>query len=121
MAQRPEEAILCPGYLIGTSHEGSNALSVDPTAPLPLKDLTFVHEDDDLWAWLLANNGKHQVDLMVLESCLEEGGDDLSTPEPVRGRHPFFYRNIWDHSGQAEEIRGDPRGTTRTTRTPTSW
>ena len=75
-AQRAEEAILCPGYLLGTSHEGSNALSVDPTVPLPLKDLIFLHADDDLGAWLLANNGKHQLDLMVLESWLEEAGGD---------------------------------------------
>jgi len=41
---------------------------------------------------------------MVLESRLQEAGDDRSTPEPVGGRHPFFDRNIWDHSGQAEDI-----------------
>jgi len=43
---------------------------------------------------------------MVLESRLEEAGDDGSTLEPVGGRHPFFDRNVWDHSGQAEDIVG---------------
>jgi len=105
-AQRAEEAILCHRSLIGATREGSNALSLDPTAPLPLRDLIFLHKDDDLRAWLLANDGKHPLDLMVLESHLEEAGDDSSTPEPVGGRHPFFDRQVWDHSGQAEDIVG---------------
>ena len=88
-AQRAEEAILYPRYLIGATREGSNALSLDPTAPLPLQDLIILHKDDDLRAWLLANDGKHPLDLMVLESRLEEAGDDRSTPGPVGGRHPF--------------------------------
>jgi len=119
--QRTEEAILCPLYLIGAAREGSNALSLDPTAPLPLRDLIFLHKDDDFRAWLLANDGKHPHDLMVLESRLKEAGDDRSTPEPVGGRHPFFNPNGWDHSGLAEDIVGGSNGTTRTTRTTTSW
>jgi len=84
-----EEAILCPRYLIGTTREGTNALSLDPTAPLPLRDLIFLHQDDDVRAWLLANDGKHPLDLRVLQSRPEEAGDDRPTPEPVGGRHPF--------------------------------
>jgi len=79
-AQRAEETILCPRYLIGATREGSNALSLDHTAPLPLRDLIFLHKDDDLRAWLLANDGKHPLDLMVLESRLEEAGDNRSMP-----------------------------------------
>ena len=56
-AQRAEEAILSPRYLISATREGSNALSRDPTAPLPFRDLIFLHKDDDLRAWLLANDG----------------------------------------------------------------
>jgi len=93
-AQLPEEAILCPRYLIGATREGSNALSRDPTATLPLGDLIFLHKDDDLRAWLLANDGKHPLDLLVLESRHEEAGDDRSTPEPVRGRYPVFDRKV---------------------------
>ena len=84
-AQRPEDAILCTRYLIGATREGSNALSLHPTAPLPLRDLIFLHKDDDLRAWLLANDGKHPLDLMVLESSLKEAGDDRSTTEPIGG------------------------------------
>jgi len=105
-AQRAEEAILCLKYLIGATREGSNVLSLDPTAPLALRDLIFLHKDDDLRVWLLANDGKHPLDLIVLESRLEEAGDDRSTPEPVWGRHPFFDRKVWSHSGQAENIVG---------------
>jgi len=43
---------------------------------------------------------------MVLESRLEEAGDERSTPGPVGGRHTFFDRNVCDHSGQAEDIVG---------------
>jgi len=93
-SQRAEEAILCPRYLIGATGEGSNALSLDPTALLPLQELIFFHKDDDHRSWLLANDCKHPLDLMVLESWLEEEGDDRSTPEPVGGRHPFFDRNV---------------------------
>jgi len=105
-AQRAEEAILCPRYLIGATHEGSNALSLDRTATLPLRDLIYLHKDDDLRAWLLAHDGKHPHNLLVLELHLGEAGDDRSTPEPVGGRHPFFDRNVWDHSGKAEDIVG---------------
>jgi len=104
--QRAEEAILCPRYLIGATREGSNALSLNPTAPLTLRDLIFLHKDDDLQAWLLAKDGKHPLDLMVLKSLRDKAGDDRLTPEPVGGRHPFFDRNVGDHSGQAEDIVG---------------
>jgi len=102
--QRAEEAILCPLHLIDATREGSNALSLDPAAPLPLRDLIFLHKDEDLRVWLLANDGKNPLDLMVLESSLEEARDDRSTPEPVWGTHPFFDRNVWDYSVQAEDI-----------------
>ena len=75
-AQRAEAAILCPRYLIGATCEGNNALSLDPTASLPLRDLIFLHKDNDLRAWLLANDGKHPLDHMVLELRLKEAGDD---------------------------------------------
>jgi len=102
-AQGADEPILCPRYLMGATREGNNALSLDPTAPLPLQDLIFLHKDDDLRAWLLANDGKHPLDLMVLESRLEEAGNDRSTVEPIGSRHLFFDRTVWDHSGQAED------------------
>jgi len=65
--QPADKAIRCPRYLIGATREGSNALSLDPAAPLPLRDLIFLNIDDNLWAWLLANYGKHLRDQKVLE------------------------------------------------------
>ena len=108
-AQRVEEAILCPRYLIGATREGSDAPRLDPTAPRPLRDVIFLNTHDDLRAWLLANDGKHPLDLMVLESRHMKAGDDRSTPEPVGGRYPFFNSNVWDHSGQAGDIVGGIR------------
>ena len=105
-AQRAAEVIDYPLYLIGATREGSNALSVDPRAPLPLQDLIFLNKDNELGAWLLANDSKHPLDLIVLESRHEQAGDHRSTPEPVRDKHPFLHRNVWDHSGQAEDIVG---------------
>jgi len=87
--QRAEEAILCARYLIRATREGSNPLSLDTTAPRPLCDFIVPHKDDDLRAWLLANDSKHPLDLMVLKSRHEEAGDDRATPEPVGGRHRF--------------------------------
>ena len=109
-AQRPEETMLCARYLMGTTREGSNALSLDPTAPLHLRDLIFLHKDDDPQAWLLANDDKHPLDLMVLESRREEAEDDRSILEPIRGRQSFIDRNVYDHSGQAEDIVGGVQG-----------
>jgi len=92
-AHRAEEAILCPRYLISPTGACSNAPSLDPTAPLHLRDLILLHKDDELRAWLLANCGKHPLDLMVLESRRQEAGGDRSTPEPIGGRHRFFDLN----------------------------
>ena len=88
-AQRVAEAILYPQYLIGNTREGSDAVRQDPTAPLPLRDRIFLNKDDDLRAWLVANNGKHPLNLMVLQSHHMEAGDDTSMAEPIGGRHPF--------------------------------
>ena len=43
---------------------------------------------------------------MVLESRLEEAGDDRLMPEPIMCRHLFFDRNVWEDSGQADDRVG---------------
>jgi len=43
---------------------------------------------------------------MVLESHLAEAGDERSTPQPIAGRHLLCDCNVWDHSGQVEDIVG---------------
>ena len=67
-AQRVEQAIETPRYFIGATGDGSCALRLSPAASLSLRDLIFLNEDNDIRAWLLANDGRHPLDLMVLES-----------------------------------------------------
>jgi len=56
--------------------EGATRLRQDPEEPLPLGQLIFVNTDDDILAWLLANNSHNPLDLLGLESC-PKGGDNL--------------------------------------------
>jgi len=84
-----EEEINSPRYLIGAMGEGATRLGQDPEEPLPLRQLIFLNRDDDLRAWLLANNGHDPLDLLVLESRPEDGDDLDETPEPPNGRYPF--------------------------------
>ena len=88
--QDVEEEINCPRYLIGATGEGATKLPQDPEDPLPLRQLIFLNRDDDIRAWLLANNGQDPLDLMVLESRPEYGDDLDEKPEPRNGREPLF-------------------------------
>lgn len=104
--QRVEEEIRYPRYLIGATGEGAAKLRQAPEEPLPLRQLIFLNRDDDIRAWLLANDGRDPLDLMVLESRPDQGEDGHQTPEPANGRYPFFDRMVWDHSGEAEDTVG---------------
>ena len=104
--QRVEQAIEPPRYLIGATRDGSCTLRLSPAAPLPLGDLIFLNEDDDIRAWLLANDGRHPLDLMVLESRPDLGEDGTPTPDPANGRYRYFDRQVWDRSGQVGENPG---------------
>ena len=105
-AQPVEQAIKTPRYLIGVTGDGSCALRLSPTAPLPLRDLIFLNEDDDIRAWLLANDGRHSLDLMVLESRPDLREDGTPTPTPADCRYRYFDGKIWDRSGQAGDNLG---------------
>jgi hypothetical protein len=104
--QRVEGAIRCPRYLLGATGEGARLLRRAPSDPLPLRELIFLREDEDIRAWLLANDGKHPLDLMVLEPRLGEGEGRDQTPAPAHGRYPFFDRKVWDRCGRAGDIGG---------------
>lgn len=131
--QDVEEEINCPRYLIGATGEGATRLRQDPEDPLPLRQLIFLNRDDDIRAWLLANNGHDPLDLLVIESRPEDGDDLDETPEPPNGRYPFFDRDVWDEWAGAEDVaremqeeeewidedewlQGEPGGTTRAPR-----
>ena len=95
-AQRVEQAIETHRYLNGATGDGSCALRLSPTAPLPLPDLIFLNADDDIRAWLLANNGRHRLDLMVLESRPDLRQD--STPTSAKKILPHVlhtYLPVW--------------------------
>ena len=105
-AQRVEQAIEIPRYLIGATGDASCSLRLSPASPLPLRDLIFLNEDDDIRARLLANDGRHPLDLMVLESRPNLREDGTPTPESADSRYRYFDRKIWDRSGQAGDILG---------------
>ena len=82
-AQRLEQAIETPRYLIGVTGDGSCALRLSPRAALPLRDRIFLNEDDDIRAWLLANNGRHLLDVMHHVSRPDLREDGTPTLEPA--------------------------------------
>jgi hypothetical protein len=102
--QDVEEEINCPRYLIGATGEGATRLRQEPEHPLPLRQLIFLNRDDDIRAWLLANNGHDPLDLLVIESRPEDGDDLDKTPEPPNGRYPFFDRDVWEEWAGAEDV-----------------
>jgi len=130
--QDVEEEINSPRYLIGATGEGATRLRQDPEEPLPLRQLIFLNRDDNIRAWLLANNGHDPLDLLVLESRPEDGDDLDETPEPPNGRYPLFDRDVWDEWAVVEDapqemleeewidedewLEADPGGTTRAPR-----
>jgi len=130
--QDVEEEINSPRYLIGATGEGATRVRQDPEEPLPLRQLIFLNRDDDIRAWLLANNGHDPLDLLVLESRPEDGDDLDETPEPPNGRYPFFDRDVWDEWAGVEDapqemqeedwidkdewLQADPGGKTRAPR-----
>ena len=105
-----EQAIETPRYLIGATGDSSCALRLSPTARLPIRDLIFLNEDDHIRAWLLANDGRHPLDLMVHEARPDLREDGTPTPEPVDGRYLYFDRQILDRSGQAGDNLGIQEG-----------
>jgi len=96
--QRVEEEIGCPRYLIGATGEGAVRLRQEPEKPLPLRQLIFLHSNNDILAWLLANHGQDPLDLLVVESRRKNREDRAQTPEPAKGRYQFLNRNVWEEA-----------------------
>ena len=107
-AQCVEQPIKTLQYLICATGDGSCALRLLSAAPLLLQDLICPNEDhdNDILAWLLANDGRHPVDLMFLESRPDLRADGTPTPEPAYGRYRYLNCNIRDRSGQAGDNLG---------------
>jgi hypothetical protein len=102
--QHVEDPIQYPRYLIGATGLGASALRQQPSEPLPLSELIFLYNDDDIRVWLLANPGKDPLDLLVLEARQDQGEDTQETPTPASGGHPFFDRQAWERWGQWDDI-----------------
>ena len=94
--QGVEEDIGYPRYLIGATGEGTLRLRQEPKKPLSLRQLIFLHTNNDILAWLLANHGQDPIELLVIESRHDNGEDEAQTPEPANGRYPFLNRKVWE-------------------------
>ena len=75
---------------MGATGLGASALRGQPSEPLPLSELIFLYNDDDIRVWLLANTGKEPLDLLVLEARQGQGDDRDEIPMPASGGHPLF-------------------------------
>ena len=84
-----EDEINSPWYLIRMTSKSATRLRQDPEELLPLCQLIFLNRDEDIRAWLLANNGHDPLDLLVLESSPEDCDDLDETPESPNERYPF--------------------------------
>jgi len=93
---RVEEESGCPRYLIGATGEGGVRLRQDPEKPLPLRQLIFLHSNNDILAWLLANHGQDPLDVLVVDSRRKNRENGAQTPEPAKGRYPFLNHNVWE-------------------------
>jgi len=101
--QDVEDQIRCLRYLIDATGEGAARLRQDPEDPLPLRQLIFLNRDDDIRVWFLTNSGQDPLDIMVIESRLEDGEDQDETSAPPNGRYPFFDRGIWEELAGTED------------------
>jgi len=86
----------CPRYLIGATAEGAVRLRPEPEESLPLRPLIFLHSNNDILAWLLANHGQDPLNLLVVESRRKNREDSAETPESAKGRYPFVNCNVWE-------------------------
>jgi hypothetical protein len=102
--QHVEDPIQYPRYLIGATGLGASALRRQPSEPLPLSELIFLYNDEDIRVWLLANPGKDPLDLLVLEARQDQGEDRPETPTPASGGHPFFDRKAWERWVESDDI-----------------
>ena len=75
---------------------GAVRLRQDSAKPLPLRQLIFLHSNNDILAWLLTNLGQDSLVLLVVKSHQKNREDRGPMAEPVKGRYPFLNRNVWE-------------------------
>jgi len=91
-----EEEIGWPRYMIGATGEGAVRIPQEPEKPSPLRQLIFLHSNNDILAQLLGNHGEDPLKLLVVESRHKNGEDRAPTPEPAKVRYLFHNRNVWE-------------------------
>jgi len=91
----------------GATGEGAIRLRQEPKKPLPLRQLIFLHSNNDILAWFLANHGQDALDLLVVESRRKNREHRAQTPEPAKGRYPFLNRNVWEDAVGIMQADGD--------------
>ena len=64
--------------------------------PLLLRRLIFLHSNNDIPPWLIANLGQDPLDLLVVESHGKNREHRALRPEPAKGRYLVLNRNVWD-------------------------
>lgn len=82
--------IKCPLYEIGGTGEGATRLLQDPEEPLPRCHIRFLNGEHAICAWFLANNSHNPVDIIVLESHLEDAEDPEENLSYTIGGTPFL-------------------------------
>ena len=95
--QRVEEAMGCSRYPIGATGKGAVRLRQEPEKPLPMRQLIFLHSNNEILVWLLGNQDQVPLDHLVVESRRKITLDTAQTPQPANGREPFLNRNVWEH------------------------
>ena len=91
-----EEEIGSSRYLIGATSEDAVRLRQDHKKRRPLRQLIFLHSNNDISAWLLANHGQDPLVLLVVESRPKNREDRAQAPETGKGRYPFLNCNVWE-------------------------
>jgi hypothetical protein len=103
--QHVDDSIQYRRYLMGATGLGASAFRREPAIPLPLAELIFLYNDEDIWVWLLANPGKDPLNLLVLEAHQDQAEEREETPTPASGGHPFFDRKAWERWVESDDIR----------------
>ena len=108
--QPVEKEIGYPRYLNEVTGEGTVRLRQEPDKPLPLRQLIFLHSNNNILEWFFVNHGQDPLDLLVVESRPDIGDDGAQTPEPANGRYPFLNRKSLDDAVGAMQANGYENG-----------
>ena len=93
--------------MIGATGEGALSQCQEPEKPLPMRQLIFLHTNNDIVAWLLPKHSQDALDLLVVKLLCDDEEDGAQTPEPAYGRYQFLNRKIWEDTVEAMQADED--------------